>query len=322
MSNDLKRILPAFDMLLLLVIILFGTAGLMGLNQGPIQKTPSPSEEAKEKLEKLLAQEKQLKDELKTKEDEALALANKLHDVNEHDLSTQSLDDLKSKLALTEQMQQGFNETESKKTEVDNKLDYVGKTFQKRYEQQQLLALFKSKTKDLDNKIEELERKRKELEEKITEADLRRVEVQKLKGQIEKLEEQIKHLQGQIEELEEKIEKIKSHDSLWWGQHRGQYVLLECDGKGVVVYLHNGVSRRIAINASEADIDWLTGKIKQMGGALFAVRPSGFNESYSKFFKILTTFAIKEKENNNEIDLSFWPIKDDELISKYMSRGD
>ena len=74
MSNGLKRILPAFDMLLLLVIILFGTAGLMGLNQDPIPDPIPPSEGSKEKLEKLLDQKKQLEDELKAKEDEVRVL--------------------------------------------------------------------------------------------------------------------------------------------------------------------------------------------------------------------------------------------------------
>lgn len=320
-NNSLKKVLPVFDLGIILVIILFCTAGLMQVRDP--EPPDIPSQETEEQFAKLLKENEHLESELEAKKTEANDLENKLLATKEGNPNPQPLETLEAALASAKEKEQSLNEAGSSIKGMNDKFDYVGKAFQKRYEWQKVLELLKSGVKSLDDKIKELEREKQELEKEINEDDLRRAKVQKLKDQIEKLEKQIKHLQQQIKEMKEKIEKIKSDDAPWWGPHRGPYILLECDGKGVVVYLDSGSNRRIAINASEADIDWLRDKIRQISGAVLTVRPSGFEESYSKFFEILTTFALEEEEkNSNEIDLSFWPIRDDEPISKYMSKGD
>jgi hypothetical protein len=92
---------------------------------------------------------------------------------------------------------------------------------------------------------------------------------------------------------------------------------LECDAKGVTVYPGR---RRIANDDLDGQTEWLNSEIKRTGAVALVARPSGFEESYSKFYALLTKLAGLEEAKGNTIVLSFWPIEANESIEKYMPK--
>lgn len=316
--NNLKKVISVFDTMLLLVIGLFGTAGLMGFNHSD-QESSFSAPVSRETLAELVERSKKLKDELNAREKEAAALEKKpTLDPN----ITQSLEKLQADLVYAEQTRQVCEKTESAQKDIHSRLNQAAETLQKSYEQRRCLALLKANIEAFNRQYNELKRKKEELEKSIDKADMQHADAHKLQEQIEKIEKEIQSLREQIKKMEEKITEEKPQKSLWWGQYNGPYILLECHEKGVVVYLPDGGSREIETDSTETDRDWLKERIKEIGGAVLVVRPGGFKESYSKFFEILTALALEEKKNDHEINLSFWPIGEDEPISTYMAKGD
>lgn len=300
-NTSMNKVLPAIDMLLVLVVILFSTAGL-------VRSLPpeQPEEEQKEY--------KRLKDELVSKEGLANDLQQQLQVLNE--CSSTSLEKLKATLTEAEARQQQHAKNEKDFSEVRGKLGQL----RDRLNAQKMPEFMKNQIEALKQKMQKLERVKEALEKAVTETDRNRAKAQKLKEKIETLQEEIKRLKAKIKELEEQGKAYPPDDpSIFGGEYKGPYVPLECDDKGVVVYPDK---KRVPLEASGDEIEWLKQQIRAVGAANLFVRPSGFEESYTKFYEVLTVFADKEEAKGRTIILSFSPIEAEEAIEKHLRKED
>jgi len=176
----------------------------------------------------------------------------------------------------------------------------------------------KNRIESLKQKIQKLERVKEALEKAVTETDRNRVKAQELKEKIETLQKEIKRLTAKIKELEEQGKANQPEEqSIFGGEYKGPYVLLECDDKGVVVYPEK---KRVPLEASGDEIEWLKQQIRAVGAAKLFVRPSGFEKSYAKFYEVLTVFADKEEAKGRTIILSFSPVEAEEAIEKHLRK--
>jgi DNA repair exonuclease SbcCD ATPase subunit len=308
-----KKMISVFDTALLLVVGLIGMAGLMGF-----QNQPADAPNNEKNINKLLEQNKQLENELKSKENEAGELEKQLASVKIDQNIAQSPDSLNSALASVEQIKQDYQKIEPVQKDVNDKLCSAGDTIQKNYKQKQFLKSLKDKIVEFDGSIKKLEIEKTKLEESVNNIDIQKTQSQDILRQIAEQEKTNKSLDEQVMEMEK---ESKRRQLLWWGNFTGQYILLECNEKGATAYLPDGSTRKIAMEAAEADIDWLKEKIKRTGGVLLAVRTGGFEESYYKISPPIEKLVIEEQKKGNKIEYGFWPVEDNENISNYISRG-
>ncbi len=298
-NSEVNKVLPAIDMLLVLVVIMFSTAGLVR------SLTPPANIELQEEY-------KRLKDKLASKEELANNLDQKLQVLN--NCSSVPLEKLQATLTETETKQYQLAQTEKNLAEVRSKLDQLLNII----EPQKMCEFLKDQIETLKQKIQQLEQERDTLKDGIAGIDPKRANIQVLQKKIDELNKEIERLKKIIKEVEEKVKKTSvEQGSPFGGSYTGPYVLLECDDKGVVVYPDK---KRVPLKASDEEIDWLKQQIRAAGAAALVVRPSGFEESYAKFYKVLTDFADNDKAKDKTIILSFWPIEAEEAIEKYLRK--
>jgi hypothetical protein len=301
---NVGRILPVFDTLLLLVTTLFGTAGLLRSIE------PSPGDGSVQKESS--AERDRLAAEVEAKRGEANELEKKLRDQQRYD--GLGLDALQTLLQTAGSKQEKLAEIQGIITDVHGKLEGAKTVVQDKYNSVTLEDAIKA----LKLQIEQLERRKHDLENEITQEDRRRAEIQELQRKLEAIQSEIRRLKALIEELEQKPKDPTPSGGrlgLFRNYHRGPFLLLECDDKGVMVYPG---SKRIAVDSSAVERDWLKEQVRRTGAAQLLVRPNGFKDSYAKFYELLTELADKEESAGKKIILNFWPIEANESIQEYL----
>jgi peptidoglycan hydrolase CwlO-like protein len=178
------------------------------------------------------------------------------------------------------------------------------------------VTVLESTISGLQARIDRLKREKEELQAKITQVDLEQAAIKELQGKLEDLNKEIEGLNASIEQLKAQVQHLPDPNGLG-GSYTGPYVLLECDGQGAVVHPDG---RRIPPQPSQADLDWLSAQVKAVGAVALLSHPSGFDESFGKFYEILTTLAREQKDRGQTIVLILWPIEQDEKIEKYLRK--
>lgn len=234
----------------------------------------------------------------------AVSPPNPLEECSSLDLNTLRtlLQEAANKQELVAKMQQTL-------TDMCGRLDAAKKTLQDKHN----FIVLENMIRTLMAEIEQLERQRQELANKITEDDIERAKLQELRKKLEDIQVEIERLKVAIAKLEEK--PPSNPGRYFGGGYRGPFILLECDDKGVVVYPG---SKRIPLASLAAETDWLKAEIRRVGAALLVVRPSGFKESYAKFYELITKFVDEEKSQGKNIVPSFWPIEAEESVKQYL----
>jgi len=300
---NVGRILPVFDTLLLLVTALFGTAGLLRSMEPPgdgrVQK------ELSGERDRLVA-------ELESKKAEANELAKNLNGLAAP--GNTGLDALKTLLQAASGTQNRITEMQQALVEGRGSLDGAKAVVQDRYNS----VALENTIRALKAQSEQLERRKRDLEYEITQEDRQRAEMQELQRKLDAIQSEIRRLKALIEELERKLGDATSSGGplgLFGNYHRGSFLLLECDDKGVVVYPG---SKRIVVGASAVEMDWLKDQVRRTRAAQLLVRPNGFKKSYATFYELLTELADKEASPDKKIILNFWPIEASESIQEYL----
>jgi hypothetical protein len=293
-----NKILPAIDLLLVLVVVLFSTAGFVHSMEGPDDE--------------LTKEYEHIQKELAEKEEKARALEKKQQMLKEY--SDGSMDYLNGLLEQVNQRQQRIDTAEDRIEKIRTQFEKITAQFQDTIREQSL----RNRIQALRQVLEELEQERKILQNQVSQAVQENAVAKDLKQKLEDIEKEIEKLKTLIKELEMKIQETLEDE--WSGpfpQFKGSYILLECDAEGVTVYPGR---KCIANDDLDRQTEWLRSKIKRVGAAALVVRPSGFEESYSRFYAVLTKLAGQEEAKGNTIVLSFWPIEEDESIDKYKSK--
>jgi len=302
-NTHVNKVLPAIDMLLVLVVVLFATAGLL--------RSVPPEGVDPNAYEALLAEQDRLDTEIKSKKAEAARFEQDLEDLESQDLPSPKT--LETLLHAASGKQERIAESQLIVADMRDKLNDVKEVLQEKHQ----AVTLEKEIKRLKKEIERLEREKEVLERKVTEDDIEKGLVQALLGKLEEMKQDMERLKERLAELEKEA-KEKADRPLWQGDHDGPYLLLECDDKGIVVYPGEN---RIVLDAPEYRIDRLKSEVKNVRGAVLVTRPSGFVEAHRKFYGILTGLAKEEAEKDEKIVLSFWPIAEDEPISHYMFKG-
>jgi len=294
---NVGRVLPVFDTLLLLVTTIFGTAGLLRSMEPDSKDLMSPERD-------------RLATEVKVKMAEADELAKRLDGLRQCGALT--LDALQTLLYTAGSRQEKLAEIQRIIAEARGKLEGVQTTVQDKFN----AVTLENTIHALKAQIEQLERRKQDLEKEITQEDRQRAEMQELQRKLEAIRGELETLRIRIAELELKDPPPSGGRlGLFRNYHRGPFLLLECDDKGVVVYPG---SKRIVVGGSTAEMDWLRDEVRRTGAAQLLVRPAGFKESYAKFYELLTEWADKEESAGKTIILNFWPIEANESIQEYL----
>ncbi|UCE48773.1 MAG: DUF4407 domain-containing protein [Phycisphaerales bacterium] len=300
-NTNINKFLPALDMLLVLVFVFFATAGL--LRSVPSMAGIDPNE-----YEALQAEQSRLQAEVKSKKAEVAELEQDLADLESQDAPPPKT--LETLLNAASGKQERVAEGQLMVADMREKLDGVKRTIEDSHN----AVVLERKIEVLKKKIEQLEREKKELEDEITDSDRERAEILRLQKRLAGLLEEIKRLEALLGPNPPRWERSKE-SAPWPDWFPPRFLLLECDDKGVLAYPGN---RRIRLTAMKEGTKWLEGEVKRIGAAVLVVRPSGFKESYAKFYTLLTELANKEKTKQRKIVLSFWPIEANESIELYL----
>jgi hypothetical protein len=160
-----------------------------------------------------------------------------------------------------------------------------------------------------------LEQQRDLLHSEVSRADRKKATAEELRQKLENIAEEIEKLRAVIEELEDKVKETPAYNPPGpFARYKGPYILLECDAGGATMYPGK---RRIVNEDLDGQTKWLKSQIKRTGAAALVARPDSFEESYSKFYAVLTELASREEAEGNKIVLSFWPIEANESIDRY-----
>ena len=196
-NNAISKVLPAIDMLLVLVVVLFSTAGLMRSLNG---MTPDPNDPNAALAEEIEKQKELLR-----------GLEQQLRTLQQCDDSVPELEAYRRKIVQQKdhiaQAEEGLNEVV---TEVH--------TISLQHRIQQMTA-----------RSERLEKERQQLEQALRDLEADRVASHQLQRELEALEAEIRRIQAEIEKKGGRVWPGGSG-------YNGPYVLLECDDKGVVIY--------------------------------------------------------------------------------------
>jgi multidrug efflux pump subunit AcrA (membrane-fusion protein) len=195
-------------------------------------------------------------------------------------------------------------------TGLRGKLNDLQTTIQDRYN----LAVLENDVGRLKARVDQLKREKDELEAKTTQADLERAAARELQKKLEDLNKEIDGLNASISQLQVQVKQQPDANGLG-GSYTGPYVLLECDGQGATVHPDG---KRLPLQPSQADIDWLNGQVKAAGAVALVSRPSGFDKSFDKFYETLIGLADEQKARGRDIVLILWPIEENEKIDKYL----
>jgi len=286
------KILPVFDTLLLLVTTIFGTAGLL---RSVEPDRPDPNSPA---CDRLMA-------EVDAKRAEAEELAKKLDGVRRSgDLG---LDALQTLLQAASGKQEKLAGIQAIITDARGKLEDAKTVAQDKYNS----VTLENAIRDLKRRIEQLERRIQDLQNEVTEEDRKRAEIQELQQKLEAALLEIERLEAQLRNPPDQ----PTRGGRFGGGYHGPFILLECDGKGVVVYPG---SKRMVVGSPVSEMSWLKDEVRRVGAAQLLVRPDGFKESYAKFYGLLTELADVETPTGKKIVLSFWPIEANESIEEYL----
>jgi predicted nucleic acid-binding Zn-ribbon protein len=233
------------------------------------------------------------------------------------DISPNTLDEcsslginaLKTLLQAAASKQEQVVKMQQALTDMCGRLDAAEKTLQDKHNS----IVLENMIRTLIAEIEQLERQRQELANKINDDDIECAKLQELRKKLDDIQAEIERLKVAIAKLEEKPPSKSGR--YFGGDYHGPFILLECDDKGVVVYPG---SKRIPLESPAEETDWLKGEIRRVGAALLVVRPSGFKESYAKFYELITKFVDGEASQGKKIVLSFWPIEAEESVKQYL----
>lgn len=221
------------------------------------------------------------------------------------------LDTLENLLQAAASKQEQVAKMQQTLTDMCGRLDAAKKTLQDNHN----FIVLESAIRALKVEMEQLDRQRQELANKINDDDIERAKLEELQKKLEDIQAEIERLKEAIENLEKKPPSKPGRPLGGIRIYNDPFILLECDDKGVIVYPGN---KRIPLDSSAEETDWLKSEIRSVGAVLLAVRPSGFKESYAKFYELLTKFADEEASQGEKIVLSFWPIEAEEAVKQYL----
>jgi len=302
-NTNVNKVLPAIDMLLVLVVVLFATAGLL---RSVPQEGVDPNA-----YEALLAEQDRLDTEIKSKKIEANKLEQDLKDLESRDAA--SPETLETLLNAAGGEQERIAGAKIVISDIHEQLNCVKRTVEDSHN----VVVLERKIEVLKRKIEQLEHEKEALTNQVAANDLEILKIQELQNEIDDLNKEIEQLKKKIRKVEKPGAPAPEKPSPFGGGYKGPFVPLECDDKGVVVYPDK---KRVPLEASGNENEWLKQQIRKKGAAALFVRPCGFGKSYAKFYEILTLFADKEEANGKTIVLSFWPIETEEAIEKYLPK--
>jgi cell division protein FtsB len=303
-SNFVRKILSFIDVSTNLIVILFGTAGLLLAIQ------PAKGTSDNNTPQDSSAQCERLTTEVAAKAAEAQKLESALAGSDPLDLAA-----LQTLLQAAGRKQEKVGEIERTVAELRGKLDSAEGVLVDRHN----VVVLQTRIAERQAEWERLEQRRKELAGKITDEDRERARTQELQKKREDLEAEMKRLESMIAELQQSTPPPGPPGSSAWpgGSYHGPYVLVECDAKGAMVYPGR---KRILTGSLAAETAWLQGQVRRAGAAFLVVRPDSFKTSYPKFHTLLTELADKETTQGKAIVLSFWPIEADESIQSYLPK--
>ena len=196
-NNAISKALPAIDMLLVLVVVLFSTAGLMRSLNG---MTPDPNDP-----------NAALAEEIEKKEERFRELEQQLRTLQQCDDSVPELEAHRRKIVQQKdhiaQAEEGLSEVI---TEVSN-------------------ISLQHQIQQMTERSKRLEKEKRGLEQALRDLEADRVASHQLQRELEALEAEIRKIQAEIEKKGGPVWPGGSG-------YNGPYVLLECDDKGVVIY--------------------------------------------------------------------------------------